>query len=79
VRKLLHHRTRYILLEQFSFFFFLFFPNKKIHSKRRKAKREREREREYYGTGFLAETEVDEEGTQGGEKDTKSNGTKTCN
>ena len=46
VRKLLHHRTRNILLEQFSFFFFLFFPNKKIHSKRRKAKRERERERE---------------------------------
>ena len=78
MKKLLHHRTRYILLEQFSFFSFLFFPNKKIHySKIRKAKSEREREN--YWTGFLAETEVDEEGTQGGEKDTKSNGTKTCN
>ena len=29
--------------------------------------------------GFFCETEVDEKGTDGGEKDTKSNGMKTCN
>ena len=74
MQKLLHHRTRPILLEQLSFFSFLFFPNKKIHSKRRKAKRKR-----ITGRVFLAETEVDEKGTDGGEKDTKSNGTKTFN
>ena len=59
-------------------FFWLFYFIYKKKKRKKSVKQISKRERESHRTSFLAETEVDEEGTDSREKDTTSNCTKSC-